>query len=666
MQLEAKILIVDDESRIINSLSSLLKKHGYEIFTASDGDKAMKLAHETNFDLCLLDLFLPDTTGQKIMEKIHALSPDTLAIIMTGNASINTAVEALKKGAYDYLRKPFESDELVKTIENALAKKQLEIENMAIQQKLEGSRQDYQYLVDNSPDIIYMLDDKDCFTFINPSIQGLTGLKPDDIIGQHYSALIDQEEKERHQWIFNERRTGERARHWHEIDLLRFSDSGTQKHHSLHTEIQSTGIYRTNENAVAEYVGTHGIIRDITQKKLAAKKKQELENQLRRAEKMEVVGTLASGVAHDLNNLLSSLLAYPELILMDMPDNDPFRDYIIQIKNSGEKATVIVKDLLTLARRRVPTSDIINLDNLVKDLFTSSELIELKACYPNLGFNISLNCDKEQIQGSFVHLSKSIMNLLYNAAEAITGSGQITIMTQLCDLRHGSLISPEMEEGEYIKLSISDNGIGIPREAIKKIFDPFYTRKQMGQSGTGLGMTIVWTTVQDHNGYIDVKSIEGEGTKISMYFPATQQTAKIADQVEIKDLQGNGEHILVMDDMSDQRTIATKMLSALGYKTAAVATGQEGIAYMQEHPVDMVLLDMVMEGGMDGLDIYKLIKETTPDQKVIIVSGLPETDSIKEALELGVLRYIQKPYTINKIGLAVIEELNNTKAAKEL
>jgi CheY-like chemotaxis protein len=193
---------------------------------------------------------------------------------------------------------------------------------------------------------------------------------------------------------------------------------------------------------------------------------------------------------------------------------------------------------------------------------------------------------------------------------------------------------------------------------MKRIFEPFYTKKVMGRSGTGLGMAVVWGTVKDHNGYIDVQSTERKGTKFTLYFPATQEDiAKEKAPLSIEDYMGNKESILVVDDVKDQRELALTLLAKLGYAADTISSGVEAAEYLKEHKVDLIVLDMIMDPGIDGLETYKRIIEVHPGQKAIIASGFSETDRVKEAQRLGAGQYIKKPYTLEKLGLAIKEEL---------
>lgn len=400
-----------------------------------------------------------------------------------------------------------------------------------------------------------------------------------------------------------------------------------------------------------------GVIEDITDRI-------QLEKRLRQAQKMEAVGTLAGGVAHDLNNILSGIVSYPELMLIDLPEKSPLREPIKIIQNSGQRAAAIVQDLLTLARRGVLISEIVNLNDIASEYLLSPEFEKLKTFHPLAKIQTHFDTSLLNIMGSPVHLLKTIMNLVSNAAEAMPDGGEILINTKNIYIDRPLRGYDEIEEGNYVALTVSDTGIGIADEEIGKIFEPFYTKKVMGRSGTGLGMAVVWGTVKDHNGYINVESTLGEGTTFKIYFPVTgKQKVKTKHSSNLVDYKGNGESILVVDDIEDQREIASRILSQLGYSVKSVPSGEEAAKLLEREKVDLVVLDMIMAPGIDGLETYKRIINLHPEQKAIIASGFSETERVKEAQQLGVGSYVKKPYAIEKIGQAVKAELKKEKKA---
>ncbi len=206
-------------------------------------------------------------------------------------------------------------------------------------------------------------------------------------------------------------------------------------------------------------------------------------------------------------------------------------------------------------------------------------------------------------------------------------------------------------------MSVSDDGSGISSDDLERIFEPFYTKKVMGRSGTGLGLAVAWNVVQDHKGYIDVTTDEN-GTTFELFFPITRGEIQGKDlAITIEDFKGDGETILVVDDVASQRDISCKMLVTLGYKTKALSSGEEAVEYLKENTVDLLLLDMIMDPGINGRETYERIIKIHPNQKAIIISGFTETDDVKDAQKLGAGKYIKKPVTLEKIGLAVKVEL---------
>ncbi len=393
------------------------------------------------------------------------------------------------------------------------------------------------------------------------------------------------------------------------------------------------------------------VAKDITAMK-------QMEARLQRAEKMEAIGTLAGGVAHDLNNILSGLVGYPELLLMDVPEGSQTYTVIETIKRSGEKAAAIVQDMLTLARRGVAVTDIVGLNQIVQDYLNSPELANLKSNHPDISFAIDLTSSVFNIVGSPIHLSKTLMNLATNAAEAMPGGGTVTISTKNRYLDGPIQGFETIPEGEYVRLRVADTGIGIPSSDLEKIFEPFYTKKKMGRSGTGLGMAVVWGTVKDHHGFIDVRSIEEKGTVFDLFFPITRQKAeKEIEEIPLDQYRGAGEKVLVVDDIKEQCDLAAFMLRRLNYQVSTVSNGMEAVEFVRKNAVDILILDMIMTPEMDGLETYRQILTIAPGQKAIITSGFSESQRVVEAQKLGAGRYIKKPYRMEQIGMAVREQL---------
>lgn len=402
---------------------------------------------------------------------------------------------------------------------------------------------------------------------------------------------------------------------------------------------------------------------DITDSKRAQKEKENLEIKLLKAEKMEAVGNLAGGVAHDLNNILSGIVSYPELLLLQLPEESPFRKPIMTIQESGKKAVAIVQDMLTMARRGVVVKEVINLNEIVSGYLKSPEFEKLLSFHPDVTVKFNSAKKLKFIHGSPLHLAKTVMNLVSNAAEAMVDGGRLVISTENIALAEAHKGYEVVQAGTYVALTVEDNGTGISAADITHIFEPFYTKKQMGRSGTGLGMAVVWGTVKDQKGFIDVQSTVGQGTCFKLYFPAsTDETGTRQPTEKTEILRGSGESILIVDDVKEQLEIAGSILTELGYSVETAQSGEKAVEYLKTKSADLVILDMIMDPGIDGHETYRRINQMRPDQKVIIASGYSDADLLKETQEIGAGTYIRKPYSIETIANAVQTELKKTTA----
>ena len=577
----------------------------------------------------------PDQTGQYLDELLHFI----------GN--INWEADELddnlpEKESSHPLGPVFDAISLIK-----MDIDQLFQERKRAEDALRESEGKYRTIIESIEDGYYEVDIKGNFTFFNDSTCKILGYNRDELMGMNNRKYMDKENAKRVFQTFNlVYRTGEPSKAF-DLELIRKDGSKC----FIET---SVSIIKDSKD---ESIGFRGVARDITERRLADKEKRRLEDQLQQAKKMEAIGTLAGGVAHDLNNILSGLVSYPELLLLDLPEDSPLRKPILTIQESGEKAATIVQDLLTLARRGIAVMEVLNLNEAISGYLRSPEHEKLKSFHPNVRFETYLETDLMNISGSSVHLSKTVMNLVSNAAESMPEGGKVLISTENRYTDRPIRGYNDVDEGDYVILSVSDTGVGISSEDMERIFEPFYTKKVMGRSGTGLGMAVVWGTVKDHKGYIDVESVEGKGTTFKLIFPATRnEIARDESTLPIEDYMGKGESILVIDDVKEQREIASGMLKRLGYSVTSVSSGEEAIDYLKSNSADLLVLDMIMDPGIDGLDTYRQILKLHSGQKAIITSGYSETERVKEAQRLGAESYLKKPYALEKIGIAVKTE----------
>ena len=521
---------------------------------------------------------------------------------------------------------------------------------------LQKSEERYRLLAENANDMIYSLDMDLRLSYISPSVFRILGYSTEEAMALDTSEVFTPTSFEPAMQKFLEEMAKESSGQYDpersvilEIDM--FHKDGSIIPFEIH--------YSFLRDPEGRPTGILAIARDISEHKQQAQKQKILQERLQRAEKMEALGTLAGGVAHDLNNVLGVLVGYSELLLQNVPQESPLQRHAMQIFKGGQRAAAIIQDLLTLTRRGVLVSETVNLNRIIADFLQTPEFEGIKSHHPGVQFKTSLDAELLNLKGSPIHLSKTVMNLLSNGAEAISVSGDVLIGTENRYVDKPIHGYDTTQEGEYAVLTVSDTGSGIPSADIGRIFEPFYTKKVMGRSGTGLGLAVVWGTVKDHDGYIDVESKEKKGTTFTLYFPVTREAlAKIEQAVPQSEYMGRGEHILVVDDVEGQRLLASAMLEGLGYKVDSVASGEQAIEFVKEQPVDLLILDMIMDPGIDGLETYRRILEVRNDQKAIIVSGFAMTERVRRTQEFGAGAYVKKPYLLEKIGIAVRSELD--------
>jgi len=651
------VYMVDKNSRFLSANRKFLSEHRlteeeiigknfFDFYSTEEtkefsnrADKVFETSQATHYEAFNKNL------GKWVMRTLSPiLEPDTgkakaVSVISMNITERVKAEDELKKAQNDLERRVEE-----RTAKLTKANKELQIEILERKRAQEGlheEKEKFRFLVEELPIGVSVIGKEGHYKYLNPNFIEAFGYTTEDIpTGRDWfkKAYPDQEYRYQVSQIWK-----------NDFDAVKTEESRLR---TFNVRCKDGSKKVIQFRPVTMETGDQLVIyEDMTEQK-------RLEAQFRQAQKMEAIGALAGGVAHDLNNILSGIVSLPELLLMDLPQDSPLKKPILTIQKSGEKAATIVQDLLTLARRGVAVKEVVNLNHIIFEYFKSPQYEKIKSFHPDMQVETRIEDDILKIEGSSVHLEKTIMNLISNAAEAMLNGGKVTISAKNRYIDKPIKGYDEVKEGDYVVLNVADTGIGISPEDMKRIFEPFYTKKAMGRSGTGLGMAVVWGTVKDHKGYIDVKSTEGKGTTFTLYFPVTRkEMAKDESLFSMEDCIGHGESILVVDDVEEQREIASVMLRKLGYSVTSVSSGEEAMEYMKNNSADLLVLDMIMDPGINGRETYERIIKFHPEQKAIIASGFSETEDVKKALELGAGQYIKKPYTLEKIGIAVRDEL---------
>jgi len=672
-----KILVVDDNDHLLEYLKVFLQKKGYEVRTAASGLTAIEDLTEYPVELVFVDFFLPHINADRlchIVRKMEHLKNTRIVVMSAAATELGLSPEEI--GADGIIAKGSFKETaqcLIDSIENIEKyRDQYAHENILGVDSINPRRMTKELLEQNkhlqammdsiSEGIIEVYKDKIVYANIassqilkSPLSQILSKTFPDIFNGQTGSRIKKVLESA------HDKKNTHEKKEIIDLDGKKICIKPFPLENEPDTVIilmtDMTDLLKTEAELKNYQQHLEDLVEERTKDRKIANKK------LRHAQKMEAIGTIAGGVAHDLNNILSGIVSYPDLLLLEIPDDSPLEDPLKTIKKSGQKAAEVVKDLLALARRGLVTKDEIHsLNDIIKEYLSSPEHDKLLFYHKRLKVKYNLADDLLSVKCSFTHFSKVLMNLVTNSAEAVPEGGEIIITTKNVCLYEDINLYEQIPKGEYVTLEVEDTGKGISDADLNKIFEPFYTKKILGRSGTGLGMTVVWGTVKDYNGYINIKSKKDIGTKIQLYFPAAREAVEsVKTHYDIKDYIGKNESVLIVDDESDQRKIASKILKKLNYKVYSVKSGEEAITFIRQNSVDIIILDMIMEPGIDGLETYLKIKKFKPGQKAIIASGFAESNTIKELLKTGVGQYVSKPYTVQGIGLALRKELESNK-----
>ncbi len=631
---KVEILLVDDEERFIDSLQSLLDHYNYACTKAYTGSEARQLLQDKVFDVALLDVGLPDMSGCDIAEFITTSCPDTCSIMLTGLNTVDVAVQAMKQGAYDFLAKPINHEHLLKVIDKA-------VEHNRLRRDLRTSEARFQILAEAGWEGIAVVEDERLVE-ANSQFFQMFGYAREELLGCRLLDTIVAPES------------------------LQQGISPLEGDQSLSFEL--TGIRKNASRFPLEvryrpldYFGKAArilVIRDISERVRNEQEKLALQEKLARANKLEALGLMAGSVAHDLNNILTAVVSYPDILLMQMDEKDNYYEEIKKIQEAGKRAAAVVADLVSVARGRKTKPPVINLNEQIDSHLASIEHDERLSAYPGIIIDTRLQPDLQNCCCSGQHIHKILLNLIGNALEAIQHDGIIRITTENTRFANPVRRDQSMRVGDYVKMSVADNGGGIGAADLEHIFDPFYSTKKGGKSGTGLGLAIVWNSVMESDGWVEVASGDG-GTRFDVYLPASKQKPTLKIEAEQKKAgNGSGETILLVDDEAEQNETMREMLNSIGYKTFAVTTSDEALGFLRSCRVDLVVLDMIMENDLNGCQLYRKMLDVNPRQKAIVVSGYSEGGQMAEVKELGISYFLEKPVTLPAVSRAIRQALD--------
>jgi len=628
------ILLVDDEERFAKSLQTILKHYEYRCTIALSGVEAIRLLKEESFDLALLDVGLPDMQGFDILDFISSSQAKTTSIMLTGISTVETAVQAMKHGAYDFLNKPVNHELLIKGLDKAFQHHKLKSE-------LAASEKRFKVLAEASYEGIVVHQNGKLID-ANNQFFALVGYTKEELsVGIFFEKLLNP-------YSLEVVRLNIESSLFGRYEVSAIKKDGTV----FPLEIKSKPI------KYLEHSARICVIRDLTDRVRAEEERLELQKKLAKANKLKALGLMAGAVAHDLNNILAGIVSYPELLLLQMSSSDKLYAGVKRVQEAGKRAAAVVADLVLLARGGTLSATVEKINDILLNHLGSIEHYARLANFPGVIIQTDFQQNLHNTRCSPQHINKVFLNLIGNALEAVRENGLIRITTENCKFTHPESLRQASKAGDdFIKITVADNGPGIPQQDMDRIFDPFYTTKKMGRSGTGLGLSIVWNTIQQLNGWIEVKD-NHPGAIFEVYLRATtEKVGSNAEEEILRPVKGHGEQILLVDDEPEQIETMENLLVNLGYTTFSVASGEEGIAFLQSKEVDLVVLDMIMGAGLNGRETYEKILQIRPDQKAIILSGYSESEELLKAKALGVSFCLEKPVTMSLLSVVIRQAL---------
>ena len=655
-----KILVVDDIQTNRKLLRAQLEAEGHEVVEAEDGLEALRILEREDFEAVISDILMPRMDGYRLCyevrqsEKLH-----NLPFIVYTNTYTSPADEkmALELGANKFLKKPTSGAailEVLRQVTHEAAPKakrigppaelelmkeyseylvvKLEQKNLELQAQTEALQKHEQQLLlqatalEAAADAIMITDPRGNILWINPAFTELTGYSAQEVIGRNPRVL----KSGAHDAGFYHSlwQTILRGEPWSSEVTNRRKDG------AFYFGEQTITPVRSQEGQITHFIG---IMNDITERK-------RLEEQFIQSQKMEVVGHLAAGVAHDFNNILAVIIGYSDLMNLELGPDHPLRKHLREIRHAGDRASALTQQLLIFSRKQKVQGAVLDLNQILAGM----DKMLRRLINENIALTVLPGKEIRRLKADSNHLGQILMNLIVNARDAMPGGGQLTIETSNVTLDQTySRAHPEVLPGEYVMLAITDTGTGMTDEVKSNLFEPFFTTKPKGK-GTGLGLATCLTIAKQSGGHIDFQSDLGQGTTFRIYFPCVDQPLEAPAQLIPTDaLPGGTETLLLVEDEPSVRHLAHEVLETQGYTVLRATNGRDALNLVRGHrgpPISLVITDVIMP-LMGGKVMAEWLQTTYPHLKVLFTSGYTD-DAIAHhgVLDPGV-SFLPKPYT---------------------
>ena len=623
-----RLLVVDDTPEHARMVEEFIRSGetwpDAVVRIAISYEEALAAFNEPRFDVAVFDYWLGARDGLSLLREIRQNGIDTPVVVLTSRGAEDVAVEAMKAGAADYLGKAsLTVDALERAIRHALALHAEERQRWHAEAALRASEERFRALVENASDALLLIDAEGRITYFSPSSARHLGWTAEQIVGRSISDFIHPEDRE--------------------LGSLRLAEALGQPRRSISEEVRfhhadgtwrvmdAVGVNRLGDPAVGGIVVT---MRDISERR-------RLEEQLRQAQKMEAVGQLAGGVAHDFNNMLTAILGYCHLMLDEMPEGDPLRLDLLEIQAAGVRAASLTRQLLAFSRRQMLQPEVVDINTLVTQL----EKLLRRLISEDVELVTALAPDLHPVTVDPASVEQILLNLAVNARDAMPTGGTLTIETANVELDDTYAVTHvTMPPGRYVMLAVGDTGKGMDAATRARVFEPFFTTKEQGK-GSGLGLATVYGIVKQSGGYIWVYSEPGHGTMFKVYLPPTSSSSAAQAAHSGADEALGWETVLLVEDESAVRALAREVLRQHGYVILEARHGVDALRVAERHPdaIHLLVTDVVMP-QMSGRELAERLTTVRPALKTLFMSGYSDHALMPGDVIPGAA-FLQKPFT---------------------
>jgi PAS domain S-box-containing protein len=638
-----RVLFVEDRSADVEALVRELERGGYDVThgTVQTADQLGVALTQSEWDVVISNYSVPGFASSAALDFLQTRGVDLPFIIVSDTVGEEAAVTALKAGAHDFLVKG-RLARLVASVERGLRDVVNRREHARAEATLRASEARYRSLVDHAAFGMYQATTDGRLLTVNRALVAMLGYDSEDqLLG-----------------------TGIAHRHAEpaagEVLLARVLEAGGISGEEAIWNRQGGEHIRVRLHAKVVDDEVNGsvlevIVEDITQQ-------HRLQEQLRQSQKMEAIGRLAGGVAHDFNNMLTAILGYAELLTEQIGPDKPIGRDLLEIKKAAERAAALTRQLLAFSKKQVLTMEPLDLTEIVRTI----EPMLRRLLGERIAIRTELSSQLASVLADEAQLEHMLINLSVNARDAMPAGGTLTLATRSVALDAEYVRShPGARVGAYVMVSVSDTGVGMTPDVQARIFEPFFTTKQQGR-GTGLGLAVVYGTVKQIGGYIECESWPGFGTSFRIYLPISAEQARPRPRPAQADAPVGHETVLLVEDEGAVRAFAKIALQRFGYRVKDAESAECALAWLDEasNRIDLLLTDVVLP-GMDGRELASCVKERRPDTRVLFMSGYSNRLGSEEGFLDPGLHLLEKPFTADAL-LKKTRELLGEDAALPL